>query len=153
MSFKDNYTARHNRVMDHIEDQLNAHLPESFVYKERIVTPNLITMDDEVTFPNLFQDLPHRKPDLVLVNHDTKSVFLVEISCPWDRFVDKCYDCKFDKYKPLSEIISLLDYDCKLVVLVIGSTGSVHYRFRTGLRMLGFSNRIATAITKTVLLV
>lgn len=32
---------------------------------------------------------------------------------------------------------TLLDYDCNLIVLIIGFAGSVHYTFRTIPRMMG----------------
>ncbi len=69
--------------MDHIDEQINCHLPEFFVYKERLVTTELIMIDNEVDFPDLFNLLPWT-PDLLLVDHDSKTVYMVEISCPWD---------------------------------------------------------------------
>ena len=49
---------------------------------------------------------------------------------------------------PLCQRISDLGYHCKIVVLIVGSLGSVHKKFISGLCMAGLSPRRARAIAK-----
>ncbi len=88
----------------------------------------------------------HRKPDLLVI--DKRRAFLVEISCPFDRFVNVCYEQKFFKYQELCNAITQLGYRYSVVVLEVSSTGLVHRLFRTGLKMLGIAGTVATAIAR-----
>ncbi len=137
---------RHNRLVDIIEQQLRDHVGHAFVTREKFITPELVTMDDEISFPGLFSGIVRRTPDLLVI--DRRRAFLVEISCPFDRFVNVCYEQKFFIYQELCNAISQLGYRCSVVVLVVSSTGLVHRWFRTGLKILGIAGTVATAIAR-----
>ena len=139
-------TKRHNRLVDIIETQVNDHVADAFVYKERMVTSGLIQMDD-TTHDNI-RDIPHRKLDLLMVNHSINSVTIIEVSCPWDRFLDDCYQLKVNKYLPLCQRISGEGLQCKIVVIIVGSSGLIHKRVRPGLKLLGLPSKVATAAAK-----
>ena len=59
------------------------------------------------------------------------------------------YLTKFMYYSPLSELINLdTTYSCKIVIIIIGSTGCVHKNMMPGLKILGFDTRRSKAIAK-----
>ena len=97
----------------------------------------------------LYVYLEHRKPDLLILDHQLKKAFIFEISSPFDAFLEQCYNTKFKYYQPLCELISLDTlYTCKIIVLIFGSTGCVHNKVVPGLRMLGFNAYKSKAIAK-----
>ena len=61
------------------------------------------------------------KPDIVTIDYEKREVKLIEISTPYDSFIDNKYQSKFDKYFPLRLDISELYFTAKLIVLAIGS--------------------------------
>ena len=99
-----------------------------------------------------FHFIHHRKPDLLIRNRQTMKSFIVEISCPYDAFLNTCYNTKFAYYQPLNELINVATpYSCKTIVLIVGSLGTIHNRLASGLKMLGFPNRRCKAITNYTL--
>ena len=78
-------------------------------------------------------DLPHTRPDIVVIDHADRLVLINEIAIPYDCHISKCFQGKFEKYSPLAQKIGALGYKVKTVVLLIGSMGSVHRHFAKGL--------------------
>ncbi len=109
---------------------------QSRVIKDSIVTPQLFDNNTEI---QSFEAQATR-PDILIVNDNEKTVFIIEFSAPFDAFIGKCYNEKFSKYFPLSLEINSLGYNTKIIVLVIGSLGHVHKRFVNGLKIIGLSN-------------
>jgi hypothetical protein len=73
---------------------------------------------------------------------------LVEVAVPFDAFVDDCYASKFNRYFPLCQKIADTGYQCRIIVLIVGSLGNLHNRFANGLRLTGICGRRARAIAK-----
>ena len=73
------------------------------------------------------------KPDIVTIDYENREVKIIEISTPYDSFIDIKYQSKFDKYFPLTLEISQFDFTAEVIVLVIGSCGLVHRNFVSGL--------------------
>jgi hypothetical protein len=143
MHFKNIYVARHDRIVAHIRDEIMRLHPHVDIFCDQPITGDLLnTLSD-------FQYIHHRKPDLLICDHQTMQAFIIEISCPFDAFINTCYNTKFNIYQPLNQHITLdTPYLCKTIVIIIGSLGSVHKRVTSGLNMLGFSNRQCRAIAK-----
>ena len=118
---------------------------ESIRLCDQIVRPSHFCDDHS---DDCFEAVPHTRPDLCLIDRDQKQCLIVEVAVPYDPFVNECYQGKFDKYMPLCQRISDLGYHCKIVVLIVGSLGSVHKKFVSGLCMAGLSPRRARAIAK-----
>ena len=86
---------------------------------------------------------------LLILDDQLKRAYIVEVSSPYDAFVDQCYNTKFMYYSPLCELINLdTTYSCKIVIIIIGSTGCVHKNVVPGLKILGFDTRRSKAIAK-----
>ena len=97
-----------------------------------------------------FQWVNHRRPDQFLVNKAKKKAFIVEFSAPFDRFIDLCYEHKFNKYIELCNKCNELGYHTRIIVLIIGSLGLVHNKFVNGLKVIGLTTSKAKAIAKYV---
>ena len=95
--------------------------------------------------PTVFE---HTRPDLCVVDHATRTCLIVEVPVPFDVFVNDCYQSRFNRYLPLCQAITEKGYDCKMIVLIVGSLGSVHCRFVSGLRLIGISTSRAKHIAK-----
>ena len=88
------------------------------------------------------------KPDITVVDQDTGEVYLVEVAVPFDAFIDQCYQTKFDKYTPLCLEINKCDYACRIIVIIIGSLGTVHNKVTSGLKIIGLSNGTSNWLAK-----
>ena len=54
-------------------------------------------------------------------------MFIVEISYPYDAFVNTFYNTQFTYYQPLNETINVAtSYSCKKITLIVGSLGTIH---------------------------
>ena len=78
-------------------------------------------------------EFPHTKPDIVVVDNGNRTVIINEISTPYDCHMHECFKTKYEKYTPLAQAIGTLGYDVQTVVLLVGSMGSVHNKFVSGL--------------------
>ena len=111
----------------------------SSVSVDSLVRPEMF-MVEERTFPAI----QHNRPDICIIDHASKTCVLAEVAVPFDVFINDCYQSKFDRYLPLCQRINDIGYDCKVVVLIIGSVGNVHSKFVPGLRMLGVSTGVTS---------
>ena len=90
----------------------------------------------------------HTKPDLCIVDRERQACTIVEVSVPYDAFVEECYQGKFDKYLPLCEQIQNTGFNCMICVLIVGALGSVHRRVISGLQMTGIAKSRAKSIAR-----
>ena len=148
MEFKLNYIERHNRIVNIICEAIRKCNQNVTMYKEKIITADLINDDNELQITDYFNTVQARKPDIFVIDHTLKKCFIVEISVPFDAFIEDCYEGKFQKYVPLFELLALSGYDAKIIVLIVGSLGHVHRRFTTGVRVLGIPNVMAKSLAK-----
>jgi hypothetical protein len=143
MDYKKMYTARHDRLVNYISDQIKKLHPQAIVLSNKIITGDMLGSNTD------FECVLHRKPDILIYDRQTMKAFIIEVSVPFDAFVDKCYHTKFNYYQPLNGLISLdTNYSCKTLVIIIGSLGCIHKRVTSGLKLLGFSTRRCKAIAR-----
>ncbi len=142
-AFRGMYIERHDRSVDHIYDQINNHRLHlnSTVVRNKLVTPQMLNVEQ-------FDNHVLNKPDIFVYDTETKEAFIIEISHPFDAFIQVCYQHKFDKYMPLCLEIQSKGYKCTIIVLIIGSLGFVHKRYISGLCKIGFNSHSAKAISK-----
>jgi len=110
---------------------------------DSLVRPHMFLEDD----PH-FTGVEHTRPDICVIDHNAKTCMLAEIAIPYDTFLNDCYESKFNRYLPLCHRIKDTGYECKVIVLIIGSVGNVHKKFVNGLRMLGLHMSKAKATAK-----
>ena len=133
--FKNMIQERHNRIVNIIYDKLKGMKKENtIVLKDSLVTPERFLHEDMSSFENLCN-----RPDLCMIDHTNKKAFLIEISVPFDAFINQNYNTKFDKYFPLTLEINKLGYHCQVIVLSVGSLGTVHKKSVSGLTIVGLN--------------
>ena len=67
------------------------------------------------------QCLVWSKPDLCIIDQSRSVAFIVEVSNPFDLFIENCYRHKFHKYMPLCLQLSEVGISTRIVVFTIGS--------------------------------
>jgi len=137
---KDIYSKRHNRLVDLIHEKI-AHTEHLTVIKDCSLSPCEFSNSNQESFVTT-----HRRPDITVINMDTKKVQLIEVAVPLDTHIEETYQAKFDKYYPLSIEINQLGFSTEIVVLVVGSLGSVHTKFISGLAKLDINRREAKCL-------
>jgi hypothetical protein len=146
ISFRTMYIERHDRTVNHIATEVSK-LP---AYRDFIILNNKLVTPAIFNINHFADNIQCNKPDIFLVNHNLKLAFIIEVSHPFDAFIDICYKSKFDKYFPLCLAIQDLGYECKTIVLIIGALGIVHKHFVPGLKKLGFNNIVAKALARYI---
>ena len=126
--FKQMYQDRHNRIVNLIFDKISHINNHARVLKDKVLKPNMFNSDLESFVHH------NTRPDIVVVDEENKSVIINEISIPYDCHLTTCYQEKFNKYFPLSLEINQMGYHTQIVILLIGSMGSVHQKFVSGLQ-------------------
>jgi hypothetical protein len=123
------YQARHNRILD-------------------VVVHNIPKTDNAMhSLTHAFTTTASR-PDITIIHTNKREAFLVEFAVPFDAFNDRCHAEKFAKYMPLCIEINSLGYFCRVVVVVIGSLGTVHKKVVPGFQLLGISRSTSKWLAK-----
>lgn len=132
------YTERHDRCVELVKREL----------MKSVVTEYCLVFDNQtVNFDGFSSDI-RSKPDLCIVDHRNSVAFIVEVSNPFDSFIEQCYQHKFDKYMPLCLSLNDAGFTTKVIVLVIGSLGIVHKKVVPGLSILGLSKRQSKSLAR-----
>ncbi len=121
--YKGLYVSRHDRLVDLIVKDLKIIHKDSKIYQHTTVKLNWF--NHSTSDRDYFKNIPNT-PDIVIVNETLNTVFVIEVGCSFDLYLDTCYLSKLLKYQPLVEALHQLDYKCKLIILVFGSLGHVH---------------------------
>ena len=131
------YTQRHDRCVELVRQALTTSVMTEFC---ELFQNQRVSMDGRY--------LDTSKPDLCLIDHSNSVAFVIELSNPFDAFIEKCYQSKFTKYLPLYLKLREAGFSTKIIVLVVGSLGTVHHRVVPGLRLLGMSRRSSASLAK-----
>ena len=128
---------------------------DDLIHEKNRPTPNMKVIKDGILTPSVFQDVnhgsfgtTHRRPDITIINRETGELNLIEIAVSFDIHILETYQAKFDKYCPLCREINQLEFDTKVIVLIIGSLGHVHSKFISGLTKIGIDQKEAKMLTK-----
>ena len=78
----------------------------SLISIDSLVRPEMF-MVEERAFPGIH----HNRPDICVIDHESKTCMLVEVAIPFDVFLNDCYQSKFDKYLPLCQRIGDIGYN------------------------------------------
>jgi len=75
----------------------------------------------------LTSEVPENRPDISVLDHNKKSILLIEQSCPWDANIEKWTLEKERKYLPLVQTLrsQYPNYSITTLPLVIGALGGV----------------------------
>ena len=140
--FEQMYQARHNRIQNLI------------ALKIKNANPDCETIIDKIAKPSLFHSSQmsfstrNVRPDILVIDNEKMEAKIIEIAVPFDAFLDLAFKKKFEKYVPLCTEINALGFYTEIIVLIIGSLGSVHLKFETGLRKLNISKTESKFLSK-----
>ena len=140
---KNSIQKRHNRIVNIISKNISEANPGSDITIDRIITPEMLGESNTT-----FVELEHTRPDICVINHEDNSSLIIEVAIPFDAFINECYQHKFNQYLPLCQRMNDFGYSCRVIVLIIGSLGSVHKRFHGGLKLAGISSVRSKAIAR-----
>ena len=101
----------------------------------------------------LYANVIHSKPDLLILEEQLKKANIVEVSSPYDAFVDQCYNTKF-MYTVLcvnSSISTGNTHAKSSSSLLLGLQGVSTKNVVPGLKILGFDTRIVHEIGRFLL--
>jgi hypothetical protein len=110
----------------------------------------LIDFDcNQILFPPTIVATSQR-PDVVLWSARTKTVIMIELTCPAEENFIKAHIRKMDRYTLLQEQIRDAGWKCVLRTVEAGARGFVSHRFNKIFREFGFSSREATGACKEI---
>ena len=90
------------------------------------------------------------RPDVVIWSTSTKTVIMVELTCPAEENFMKAHTRKVDRYATLCEQIRDAGWTPVIRTAEAGARGFVSHRFKRVFRELGLSSREATTACKNV---
>ena len=135
--FKDVYSARHNKIVNKLGQELESVSVNLFVNK------CISTSLEELNLP---RNLLCLKPDIV-TKHE-KQIKILEVSCPYDLYLQNTFETKKSKYAPLKDAIESKGYQCDIMPFIVGSVGLVHSFCYVYLVQLGIPKRQAKGFCK-----
>ena len=103
------------------------------LYTNTLFNPNMLAEGQPGAL-----DTSASKPDIIFIDETASKVYIIEVSCPFNAFLEENYDHKFSKYMPLCHAIQQAEYDTKVLVFTVGSLGGAHHMVVQGLQLLGY---------------
>ena len=100
------------------------------------------------TLPNIALSEAVRclKPDIVVKNMNV--VYLIDVACPYDLYIENAFLRKKVYYEPLAAEISRSGFTCQILPLIVGSCGIIHRKCLPYLIKLGLPKKQAKGLCK-----
>ncbi len=116
----DRYLWRHNSILSFIIKTVSKDLPDSWtIYSD---LPN--NMHGCSTIPTDIL-ITSQKPDLVILNKQSKSIYIMELSVPFERNIEDTHKRKMDRYEHLISDIKDSGFSVYYYAIEIGSRGYI----------------------------
>lgn len=98
--------------------------------------------------------IPHNKPDMVLVNKQTKQTYIIDMAIPLPTNTQRKHREKINKYLPLAnEIKDMWSQDrVTIVPIIFGATGEVPSATLDGLKTLEIKEHLLSQMQKITLI-
>ena len=96
------YTWRHNSVLSSFIEIIRPRLLEGFILYSDMpgsTAPHGGTIPPHILVTSL-------RPDVFIFNESTRTAIIFELTCPWDKNIDRSHSFKEEKYAPLSADLS-----------------------------------------------
>ena len=91
------YTWRHNSVLLTIIESIRPVLRDGFALFSDL--PGFLAPHGGVIPPDIVTTA--LRPDLFILNRESKEIVLFELTCPWDANIDRSHNFKEERYAPL----------------------------------------------------
>ena len=122
------------------------HIPDKVLENEKIK----ILWDYDVRTDHVIQA---RRPDLILVQKETKKVSLIDVAIPWDSRVEDKSKEKIEKYQDLKmELRRLWQAEVEVVPIILGALGVIPKDLRRNLEKIGCIKLAPGLLQKSVML-
>ena len=135
--FKNNYSARHNTLVENIAPEL----------------PHVMAVDK--TIGSTFKELGlsssehpklNLKPDIVL-RHENE-VTIIDVASPYDLYIENFYQAKLNKYYCIRDLFQQNGLKCAIDAIIIGSLGTVYKKTLNVLFKAGMNKQQANGVVK-----
>ena len=114
------FTWRNNSVLSSMIDLFRPKLIDGFVLFSDL--PGMQAAHGGTIPPHVL--VTTYKPDIFLLNESMSSIIIFELTCPWDRNIDRSHEFKEEKYATLVTDLSQ-NYSVSLFSVEISSRGLV----------------------------
>ena len=139
------YNYRHDSVLNHLARVIIDGKPECIeVYAD---IPGL-DLNGSTIPPDILVTLS--RPDLVLVNRSIKSVYLLELTCSFERNILAAHQRKSCKYTSLKNDIEQAGFTCILLPFEIGSRGHITRQNKVNIIQTFIKNEINSNALKCI---
>ena len=133
------YTWRHNSVLNHIANTIQQHKPSNLEVFSDIAG---LDINGGTIPPDIL--VTQSRPDLVLLNRETKTICLLELTCCFERNAEAANIRKSIRYNSLKTDPEDIDYKCFLVPFEIGSRGHIQKSTKSNLLSIFTTMKIST---------
>ena len=139
------YNYRHDSVLNHLARVILTSKPDNIeVYAD---LPGL-DLNGSTIPPDILVTLS--RPDLVIINRSLKTVYLLELTCSFERNIVAAHQRKSTKYISLKSDIESEGYTCTLIPFEIGSCGHVTRLKRSNIVNTFIQHKINTNANKCI---
>ena len=139
------YNYRHDSVLNHLASVIKSSKPDNIeVYAD---IPGL-DINGSTIPPDILVTLS--RPDLVIINRSLKHVYLLELTCSFERNILAAHQRKSTKYTSLKNDIESAGYSCFLIPFEIGSRGHITRGNRINIVNTFIQNKINTNAHKCI---
>jgi len=112
----------------------------------------LTDLNEKLIIPS-FIVITQLRPDIVLFSKATKTVIILELTCPCEENMEEWHRVKFNKYEPLSEAIKCNGWAVHLFPIEIGARGYCALTLRSCFLRLGLPYKLVRATIKSLSLI
>ena len=132
-----NYSKRHNCVVEKIAEELTTSDTELYVNK-------LFS----TTFPEFKEDQYANtwKPDIIIKTGN--NILIIDVACPYDLYIENTYKHKINYYECLNKILTEAGFEANVEAIIIGSLGTVHNKTLNVLTNQNMNKRKAKGLLK-----
>ena len=130
--FKNNYSTRHNTLVERIASELPYVMAVDKTVGSTIKERGLSSSEH----PQL-----HLKPDIV-PRHENE-VTNIDVACPYDLYIENLYQAKLNNYYCIRDLLKQSGLKCAIDAIIVGSLGTVHKKTLNVLSKAGMNKRQA----------
>ena len=135
--FSNNYSKRHDRVVEKIAEELTT--SDTKIYVNKLFS---------TTFPEFKEDQYITTQKLDIVIKTGNKILIIDVACPYDLYTENTYKHKINYYKCLKKILTEAGFEANVEAIIIGSLGTVHNEALNVLTNQNMNKRKAKGLLK-----
>ena len=91
---------------------------------------------------NYIQRITHRKPDIIIIDNQSRKCIILEVTVCYDLYFEQALNTKEKRYQPLCSLLQSLGWEVDLKVPCFGSLGCIKKDVWTVMRSLSVDKLI-----------